>query len=55
VVKGSWIGPGRLHLVPHVNAPVADLPVKKLTIAHHFVADLTLPYGCVIYDYNREA
>ena len=20
-VKGSWIGPGRLHLVPHVNAP----------------------------------
>jgi acetoacetate decarboxylase len=43
VVKGSWIGPGRLHLVPHVNAPVADLPVKKLTIAHHFVADLTLP------------
>src|SRR5215472_14967912 len=50
VVKGSWIGPGRLHLVPHVNAPVADLPVKKLRIAHHFVADLTLPYGRVIYD-----
>jgi acetoacetate decarboxylase len=25
-IKGSWIGPGRLHLVPHVNAPVADLP-----------------------------
>ena len=28
-VKGSWIGPGRLHLVPHVNAPVADFPVRK--------------------------
>ena len=28
-VKGSWIGPGRLHLVPHVNAPVADLPVQR--------------------------
>jgi acetoacetate decarboxylase len=39
VVKGSWIGPGRLHLVPHVNAPVADL---------------TLPYGRVVYDYNKE-
>jgi acetoacetate decarboxylase len=26
VVKGSWLGPGRLHLVPHVNAPVADFP-----------------------------
>jgi len=38
----------------HVNAPVADLPAKKVTIAHHFVADLTSPYGRVIYDYNRE-
>jgi acetoacetate decarboxylase len=54
-VKGSWIGPGRLHLVPHVNAPVADLPVRNVVIAHHFVADLTLPYGHVIYDYNRDA
>lgn len=54
-VKGSWIGPGRLHLVPHVNAPVADLPVRNVVIAHHFVADLTLPYGRVIYDYNRDA
>jgi acetoacetate decarboxylase len=35
-VKGSWNGPGRLHLVPHVNAPVADLPV---------------PYGRVLHDY----
>jgi acetoacetate decarboxylase len=53
-VKGSWIGPGRLHLVPHVNAPVADLPVRRIVAAHHFVADLTLPYGRVIYDYNKE-
>jgi acetoacetate decarboxylase len=52
-VKGSWIGPGRLHLVPHVNAPVADLPVRKMIGGHHFIADLTLPYGRVIYDYNR--
>ena len=21
--------------------------------AHHFVADLTLPYGRVLYDYNK--
>jgi acetoacetate decarboxylase len=53
VVKGSWIGPGRLHLVPHVNAPVADLPVRRIVGAHHFLADLTLPYGRVVYDYNR--
>jgi acetoacetate decarboxylase len=54
VVKGSWIGPGRLHLVPHVNAPVADLPVHRIVGAHHFLADLTLPYGRVIYDYNTQ-
>lgn len=51
VVKGSWIGPGRLHLAPHVNAPVADLPVRRVVGAHHFIADLTLPYGRVLYDY----
>jgi acetoacetate decarboxylase len=54
-IKGSWIGPGRLHLVPHVNAPVADFPVRKIVGAHHFLADLTLPYGRVIYDYLKES
>ena len=55
VVKGSWIGPGRLHLVPHVNAPVADFPVRRVIGAHHFLADLTLPFGRVVHDYNKEA
>jgi acetoacetate decarboxylase len=54
VVKGSWIGPGRLHLVPHVNAPVADLPVRRVIAAHHFLADLTLPWGRVVHDYNKD-
>lgn len=54
-VKGSWIGPGRLHLIPHVNAPVADFPVRKVVGAHHFVADLTLPYGSVVHDYLASA
>jgi len=54
-VKGSWLGPARLHLVPHVNAPVADLPVRRVLGAHHFIADLTLPYGRVIFDYDKEA
>ncbi len=53
-VKGSWMGPARLHLVPHVNAPMADLPVRRMIGAHHFIADLTLPYGRVAYDYKRE-
>ena len=50
----SQIGPGRLHLVPHVNAPVADFPVRRVVGAHHFLADLTLPYGRVVYDYNKQ-
>ncbi|HYD98998.1 MAG TPA: acetoacetate decarboxylase [Alphaproteobacteria bacterium] len=50
-IKGSWGGPARLHLVPHVNAPVADLPVRRIVGGRHFVADLTLPYGRVLYDY----
>ncbi len=50
-VKGAWSGPARLHLVPHVNAPVADLPVKRVIGGTHFIADLTLPYGRVLFDY----
>jgi acetoacetate decarboxylase len=38
-----------------VNAPVADFPVRKVLGAHHFVADVTLPYGRVLYDYNKES
>lgn len=52
-VKGGWSGNARLHLVPHVNAPVADLPVKKVLGALHFIADITLPYGRVLHDYKK--
>ena len=52
-VKGAWTGPSRLHLVPHVNAPVADLPVRKILGARHHIADLTLPYGFVLHDYLK--
>src|SRR6202012_3454828 len=44
-IKGAWSGHARLHLVPHVNAPVADFPVKKIIGGSHFIADITLPYG----------
>ncbi|WP_287017407.1 acetoacetate decarboxylase family protein [Cycloclasticus sp.] len=43
--------PARLQLIPHVNAPVADLPVKQVIGGMHFIADLTLPYGRVLHDY----
>lgn len=54
-VHGAWSGPARLHLVPHVNAPVADLPVRRVLGGLHFIADLTLPYGRVLHDYNSVA
>ena len=53
-VKGCWSGPARLHLIPHVNAPVADFPVKRIIGGKHIIADLTLPYGRVIHDYLKE-
>lgn len=54
-IKGAWSGPARLHLIPHVNAPVADLPVRRVLGGIHFVADLTLPYGRVLHDYLDQA
>jgi acetoacetate decarboxylase len=52
-VKGAWAGHARLHLVPHVNAPVADFPVRKIVSGSHFIADITLPYGRVLVDYLK--
>ncbi|HEX2581600.1 MAG TPA: acetoacetate decarboxylase [Dongiaceae bacterium] len=53
-VKGSWTGAARLQLIPHVNAPVADFPVRRIIGGRHFVADLSLPYGRVLHDYLSE-
>lgn len=53
-VKGAWQGTARLHLIPHVNAPVADLPVKKIIKGVHLIVDTTLPYGRVIHDYLKK-
>jgi acetoacetate decarboxylase len=50
-LRGAWNGPGSLELHPHALAPVFDLPVLKVQSALHFVADLTLGLGEVVYDY----
>ncbi len=46
-----YSGPARLHLIPHINAPVADLPVLRVVEGRHFKADLTLPYGRIVHNY----
>ena len=50
-LKGAWTAPGSLELHPHALAPVTELPVLKVESALHFVADLTLGLGEVMYDY----
>jgi acetoacetate decarboxylase len=50
-LKGAWSAPASLQLEPHALAPVSDLPVLKVVSALHFVADLTLGLGEVVYDY----
>jgi acetoacetate decarboxylase len=52
-IKGAWSGPARLHLVPHVQASMADLPVHKIERAMHVLLDCTLPYGKVLHDYRQ--
>lgn len=50
-VHGAWEGDARLHLIPHANCRVADLPVKRIVGARHQIVDLDLPYGRVLHDY----
>ena len=50
-LKGAWTGPGSLELHPHALAPVSDLPVLKIESALHFIVDMTLDLGEVVYDY----
>lgn len=50
-VHGAWEGEARLHLIPHVNCRVADLPIRRIVGGCHEVVDFVLPYGHVLHDY----
>jgi len=51
VLKEAWTGNAALHLIPHIMAPVAELPIREIIGGTHFIADLTLSLGEVIHDY----
>lgn len=51
VVHGAWEGEARLHLIPHVNCRIADLPVRRIVGGRHQIVDFSLPYGRVLHDY----
>jgi len=50
-LQGAWTGEARLELIPAVNCPLADLPVRRVAGGLHMVTDMTLPYGRVLHDY----
>ena len=50
-VHGAWTAPSSLALHPHALAPVSALPVLEVVSSLHFIADLTLALGDVVYDY----
>lgn len=52
-LQGAWTGEARLELVPAVNCPLADLPVRRVRGGLHMVTDMTLPYGRVLHDYLK--
>jgi acetoacetate decarboxylase len=53
-IKQAWHAPADLQLFRHVAADVARLPVLEVISGSHFVADLTLGYGEVVFDYLDE-
>ena len=53
-VKESWSAPADLQLFRHVIADVARLPVLEIVSGQHIIADLTLGYGQVAFDYLAE-
>jgi acetoacetate decarboxylase len=54
-VKGAWSGPAALQLFEHAMCDVARLPVLEVLSASHFVTDLTLGLGEVVFDYLKDA
>jgi acetoacetate decarboxylase len=53
-VKGAWTGPAALQLFEHAMCDVARLPVREVVSASHFICDLTLGLGEVVFDYLKK-
>lgn len=47
----AWNGQARLELHPHVFAPMADLPVRRVVSCAHILTNLTLDQPVKVYDY----
>ena len=54
-VKGAWTGPAAIQLFEHAMCDVARLPVREVVSANHYITDLTLGLGQVVFDYLKDA
>jgi acetoacetate decarboxylase len=54
-VKGAWTGPAAIQLFEHAMCDVAGLPVHQVVSANHYISDLTLGLGEVVFDYLKDA
>ena len=52
-LKGAWSGPAALQFFDHVMCDVNRLPVREIVSGTHYVADLTLGLGEVVFDYLK--
>ena len=50
-LKGAWSGPAALQFFDHAMCDVNRLPVREVLGASHYVTDLTLGLGEVVFDY----
>ena len=53
-LKGAWSGPAAIELFQHALCDVARLPVREVVSASHFITDMTLGLGEVVFDYLRD-
>jgi len=52
-LKGAWSGPAALQFFDHAMCDVNKLPVREVVSAAHYVTDLTLGLGEVVFDYLK--
>ena len=53
-LRGAWRAPAALQLFEHAQCDVARLPVRGIVSASHFLTDLTLGLGEVVFDYVKQ-
>jgi acetoacetate decarboxylase len=53
-IKEAWSSTADLQLLNYVIADVAKLPVLEILSTMHFVEDVILGMGKVVYDYMKD-